>query len=208
MIFLQFLEFRFDNFFLLFHHCWDRSKITVLLCASRSTCKRLSATFTVESSKRKYSIFSDHCVRARLRAMLHLLPPWHETFALDSSTRLNEHQSGSARHGQILTMAEIKLRGCAGVAATGGTRRAHHFIHVEHVTDSKNITWAPSIPCGLLSRPHVSRLGNLHTLSSETQELRNVPLQCPCALTWVLTILAFFNGGLCALLQATRLSST
>ena len=33
-----------------------------------------------------------------------------QTFALDWSTRMNKLQSGPPKHGQILTMAEIKLR--------------------------------------------------------------------------------------------------
>ena len=71
-------------------------------------------------------------------------------------------------------MAEIKLReglyrnnfnfcGCAGVAATGATRRAHHFTQEKEIlllADSNYITWRP--PCCLLSRP--PGLGNLHTL--------------------------------------------
>ena len=74
--------------------------------------------------------------------------------------------------------AEIKLRffffrnnfnfrGCAGVAATGGNRRAHHFTHLKDMLmlpDSNCITSAPNTPCCLQSRPPVSRLGNLHTL--------------------------------------------
>ena len=67
-------------------------------------------------------------------------------------------------------MAEIKLRasyfrnnfnlrGCDGVAATGGTKRAHHhFTNVKEMLllpDSNYTTWAPSIPCCLLSRPPV-----------------------------------------------------
>ena len=68
--------------------------------------------------------------------------------------------SGPPRHGLILTMAEIKLlafffnifnlRGCASVAATCGTRRAHHFTHVKEMLllpDKNYITWASSIPC-------------------------------------------------------------
>ena len=46
------------------------------------------------------------------------------------------------------------MRGCAEVAATGGARRAHHFTHVKEMVllpDSNYITWAPSIPCCLLS---------------------------------------------------------
>ena len=54
------------------------------------------------------------------------------------------------------TIAEIKLRtffcnnnnlrGCAGVSATGGTRRLHHFLHVKKTLlppDFKYIKWAP-----------------------------------------------------------------
>ena len=48
---------------------------------------------------------------------------------------MNKFQSSPRKHGQILAMAEIKLRrnnftlrGCAGVAATGGTTRAHNRI--------------------------------------------------------------------------------
>ena len=136
---------------------------------------------------------------------------------MDWSTRMNKLQSGPPRHGQLLTMAEIKLRhfsnnnfkmrACARVAATGGTRRAHHFIHVKGIlllADSNHIAWAPSIPCCLLSRPPESRLGILHTLSSESKELRTLPSQSACALAWVTTIEAFFNGvseawSLCAL---------
>ena len=106
------------------------------------------------------------------------------------------------------TMAEIKLRvfffsdnfnlrGCAEVAATGGTRRVHHFTHVKMIlrlADSNYITWAPSISCCLLLRPPVSKLGNLHTRPSESEELQNFPSQSPCALTRVPTTLAFFNG--------------
>ena len=43
----------------------------------------------------------------------------------------------------------FNLRGCAEVAATGGTKRAHHFTHVEGMLllpDSTYITWAPRIP--------------------------------------------------------------
>ena len=48
----------------------------------------------------------------------------------------------------------FNLRGCAGVAATGGTRRAHNFIPVKDIlllADSNYITWAPSIPCCLFA---------------------------------------------------------
>ena len=57
-------------------------------------------------------------------------------------------------------MAKIKLRAflpqqhkfawLPGVAATGGTRRAHHFMHIKEMlllADSNYITWARSIPC-------------------------------------------------------------
>ena len=134
----------------------------------------------------------------------------HDTrlFALCWSTRMNKLQSGPPRHGQILTMAEIRLRvffssnnfnwrGCAGVAATSGSRRAHRFTHVKMsslIADSNYITWAPSIPCCLLLRPPVSRLGNLHTLPSETKELQSYHSHSPSALTPVPTSLAFFFG--------------
>ena len=92
----------------------------------------------------------------------------------------------------------------------------NHFTHLKEMLllpDSNYITWAPSIPCCLLSRPPVSRLCNLHTLPSETNELHNFPSQSPSALTGVPTTLAFSNGvseawSVCALLQATCLSST
>ena len=51
---------------------------------------------------------------------------------------------------------------CAGVAATGGTRPAHHFRHVKEtllLPDSGR----PVFPCCLLSQPPVSGLGSLHT---------------------------------------------
>ena len=51
---------------------------------------------------------SGNLFSARLRAKLHL-PPWHETFALDLSARMNKLQSGPLKYGQILTMAEIKF---------------------------------------------------------------------------------------------------
>ena len=52
------------------------------------------------------------------------------------------------------------LRGCAGVAATGGARRAHYCMPVKDIlllADSNYITWEPSIPCCLLLRLPVSR---------------------------------------------------
>ena len=63
--------------------------------------------------------------------------------------------------------------GCAGVAATGGTRRAHNCTPVKDIlllADSNYITWAPSIPCCLLLRPPVSRLGIVQTLPSKYQK--------------------------------------
>ena len=68
-------------------------------------------------------------------------------------------------------------------------RCAHHFIHVKEIVllaDSNCITWAPSFPCCLLSRPPVSRLGTVHTLPSETKELHNFSSRGSCALTWVI----------------------
>ena len=139
---------------------------------------------------------------------------------MDWSTRMNKLQCGPPRDGQILTMAENKLRlfsrnnfnlrGCSGVAATGGTRRAHNCIPVRDIlllADSNYITWAPSVPCCLLLRPPVSRLGILQTLPSKTKELQNYHSQSPSAPTRVPTTLAFFNGvseawSLCAFLQA------
>ena len=41
---------------------------------------------------------------------------------------------------------------------------------------------ARDVPCCLLSRPPVSRLGHLHTLSSETNERHNFKSQSPGAL--------------------------
>ena len=110
----------------------------------------------------------------------------------------------------------FSLRGCAGAATTGGSRRAHHLIHVNEMlllAGSNYITWAPSVPCCLLPRPPVSRWGTLHTLASETKEFQNFPSQGPGAWRRVPTTLAFFNGlseacSLCALLQDTWLSST
>ena len=62
-------------------------------------------------------------------------------FALDQSIRINELQSVPPKHGQILTTTDIQVRdffsnafrGCGGIAATGGTRRTHHFTHVEEL---------------------------------------------------------------------------
>ena len=54
-------------------------------------------------------------------------------------------------------------RNSTGAAAT---RRAHHSTHVKDMlllADSNYITWSSNIPCCLLSRPSVSRLGNLCT---------------------------------------------
>ena len=96
---------------------------------------------------------------------------------------MNKLQFGPPGQGQIPKIAEMKLRafflsnnfnwrGCAGVAATGGTRRAHNCTPVKDIlllADSNYITWAPSIPCCLLLRPPVSRLGILQTLPSKTK---------------------------------------
>ena len=90
---------------------------------------------------------------------------------------MNKLQSGPPRRsdsdkGRNQTAGFFNLRGCAGVAATDGTRRAHNCIPVQDIlllADSNYITWAPSIPCCLLLRPPVSRLGILQTLPSKTK---------------------------------------
>ena len=128
---------------------------------------------------------------------------------------MNKLQSGppgqwqKSNCGLFFCRNNFNLRGCAGVAAIGGTRRAHNCIPVKSnllLADSNYITWAPSVPCCLLLRPPVSRLGILQTLPSKTKGLQNFHSQSPSALTRVPTTLAFFNGvseawSLCAFLQ-------
>ena len=101
---------------------------------------------------------------------------------------MNRLQSGPPTHGQILTLAEMKLRAfffsnnfnlrsCAGVTATSGTRRAHNCKPMKDIlllADSNFFTWAPSIPCCLLLRPPVSRLGIL-------QDFRIIIRRSKCA---------------------------
>ena len=103
----------------------------------------------------------------------------------------------------------FNLRRWAGVAATGGTRRAHHVSLLIPITSRGRAQYS------LLSLVTTScvRIGNLHTFHSETKELHNFSSQGPGVLTRVPTTLAFFNGvsearSLCALLQDKWLSST
>ena len=91
---------------------------------------------------------------------------------------MNKLQSGPPWHGQILTMAEIKLRAFfpqqIQIARLRWRFRDRWHqtcppLHtrkreVLRLADSNCITWAPSIPCCLLSRPHVSRFGHLLAL--------------------------------------------
>ena len=115
-------------------------------------------------------------------------PSWARS---DSDNGRNETE------GFFSATTSFNLCGCDGVAATGGTRRAHNCVPVEDIlvlADPNHITWAPSVPCCLLLRPPVSRLGTLQTLPSKTKELQNYHSQSPSALTQVPTTVAFFNG--------------
>ena len=105
----------------------------------------------------------------------------------------------------------FNLRGCAGVAATGGTRRAHHFMHVKscYCLVIPITSRGRPVLCCLLSRPPVSRLGNLHNLPSETKELQNFSFaesQCADTGTNDTGILQRMSEAwsLCALPQATK----
>ena len=116
---------------------------------------------------------------------------------------MNKLQSGTPRHGQILTMSEMKERATTSICVVAlelprlVAPDVHHFTHEKEMLllpDSNYITWAPSIPGCLLSRRPVSRLGILQTLQSKIKELHNFPSQSPSALSRVPTTLAFFNG--------------
>ena len=109
-------------------------------------------------------------------------------------------------HGQILTMAEIKLRAIFSattsicvvalelprLVAPDVPTISHTTIEMLLLPDYNYITWAPSIPCCLLSRPPLSRLGNLHTHFRQKPKNFRIFLRrvSPSALTWYR---AFFN---------------
>ena len=94
---------------------------------------------------------------------------------------MNKLQSGPPRHGQIL-MADCGLflpQQLQFDWLRWSCRNWwHHTCPLFHtrqreillLADSNHITWAPSIPRCLLSRPPVSRLGNSHTLRSERNQ--------------------------------------
>ena len=112
---------------------------------------------------------------------------------MDQSTRMNKLQSGPPRHGQILTMTEIKLRFffaqqlqfawlCSSCRDWWHQTCPPFHTRKRDVPASSNstyITWAPSVSCCLRSGPPVSRLGNLHTPPSETEELLHFLSQGP-----------------------------
>ena len=60
------------TFHMVFHRCWDRVE-NYVFCASNNMQKSVCNIYCREFEAVIY--FLHHCVRARLRAMLHLLPP-------------------------------------------------------------------------------------------------------------------------------------
>ena len=143
-----------------FAYCWDRvENYWGFLPAWIRTRGWLSAACNVESSERCSIVCIIACVRdcVQCSSFFH-----HDTRLLRCSsllewTNFNLVLPGTVRFwqwqkwywGLCFFGNNFNLRGCAGVVATGGTRRSHNCIHVKSIlllADSNYITWAPSIP--------------------------------------------------------------
>ena len=155
--------------------------ITVLYCSK--------SVFLLWRWGRKITVF---CHRESIDCLQHVLSKFEAVvYCLQASispswARSDSDNGRNQTVGFFDSRNRCNLRGCAGVAATGSTRPAHHCTYAKEMLllpDSHYIT-SP-----------LPRLGNVHTIPSETEELQNFPSLSPSALTREPTTLAFFNGA-------------